>query len=373
MEAAIKAVESGWTYKKAATHFSIAKTTLHDHVHNKNQIRNRSGSKKFVQNKLLNETEEVSVVNYIKWMASQAIPVTRKVLKTVVHEILTQRKVKFNPKKTPSKKWCQRFLKKHQLRSKKARQTDPDRIVTEDQVKTFFNNLKAKIDNYDPKCIFNVDETGFSKQTEIQAPVIAPIGCRAITRKIFTNDHVTSVNCISADGKNMPPMVIFSKRVPRDLQNNELQGWLYKSTPSGFINSDLFLVWFEEIFVNNKPKDTPCMLIMDAHSTHVSHKVIESAKNHQVELITIPAKSSHLLQPLDQIFHCMKENFADLAISLKYVSSDILTNTSKLPYLLRIAMEKAWSTYVIKMAFQRTGMCIYLMLLLLLTFDHKIV
>ena len=125
--------------------------------------------------------------------------------------------------------------------------------------------------------------------------------------------------------------------------------------------------------MNNKPKDTPCLLIMDAHSTHVTPKVIESAKNHQVELITIPAKTSHLLQPLDQIFHCMKEHFADLAISLKYVSSDILTNTSKLPYLLRIAMEKAWSTYVIKMAFQRKGICIYLMLLLLLTFDHKII
>ena len=240
MKAAIKAVESGWTYKKAATHFSIPKTTLHDHVHNKYKICDRSTSKKFVPNRLLSEIEEVSVVNYIKWMASRAIPVTRKVLKTVVHEILIQRTVKFNPKKTPSKKWCQRFLRKHQLRSKKARRTDPDHIVTEDQVKTFFDNLKAKIDNYEPKCIFNVDETGFSKQTEIQAPVIAPIGCRAITRKIFTSDHVTSANCISAVGQNMPPMVIFSKRVPRDLQNNELQGWLYKSTPSDFINSNLF-------------------------------------------------------------------------------------------------------------------------------------
>ena len=360
MKAAIKAVQRGWSYAKAAKHYCIPKTTIHDHLHNKNNILDRSSSKKIVPNKLLSQNEEVSVVNYVKWMASQALPVTRKVLKIVVQEILLQKKIKFNPKKTPSKKWCQRFLKQHQLKSKKARQTEPDRIVTEVQVKTFFDKLRTKIDQFDPKCIFNVDETGFSRQTKIQAPVIAPVGCRAITKKIFTNDHITSVNCISADGQNMPPMVIFSKRVPRELQEKEISGWLYKSTPSGFINSDLFCEWFDQIFLKNKPQNSPSLLIMDAHSTHVTHKVVETAKINQVELVTIPAKSSHLLQPLDQIFHSMKENFAELAISLKYVNSDVLTNTSKLPYILRIAMEKAWSTYVIKMAFQRTGTCTYI-------------
>ena len=110
----------------------------------------------------------------------------------------------------------------------------------------------------------------------------------------------------------------------------------------------------------NKPQNSPSVLIMDAHSTYVTPKVVETAKIHQVELVTIPAKSSHLLQPLDQIFHSMRENFAELAISLKYVNSDILTNTSKLPCLIRIAMEKAWSTYVIKMSFHRTGACTHI-------------
>ena len=99
---------------------------------------------------------------------------------------------------------------------------------------------------------------------------------------------------------------------------------------------------------------------MDAHSTHVTPKVAETAKIHQVELVTIPAKSSHWLHPLDQIFHSMKENFAELAISLKFVKSDIPTNNSKLPYLLSIAMEKTWSTYVIKMEFQRTDTCTHI-------------
>ena len=72
----------------------------------------------------------------------------------------------------------------------------------------------------------------------------------------------------------MPPMVIFSKRVPRELQENDISGWLYKSTPSGFINSDLFCEWFEQIFLKNKPQNSPSPLIMDAHSTHVTPKVV---------------------------------------------------------------------------------------------------
>ena len=255
----------------------------------------------------------------------------------------------------PSKKWCQRFLKKYHLKSKKAKQVSNGRLISKEQVLSFFQVLSDKIGSYTPSVMYNIDETGFSKQTEIQAPVIAPSASKPMSKEIFTNDHVTSVPCISAAGQNMSPMLIFSKRVPRSLQGEEPKGWLYRSTNSGFINSEIFIDWFKFIYLKEKPKGERSLLIMDAHCTHVSLPFFELAIEHNVEVITLPSKSSHILQPLDQIFGPLKETFAETALTLKYVSGNVLTNTSKFPHLLKYSMEKAWSIHVIKTSFLRTG------------------
>ena len=94
---------------------------------------------------------------------------------------------------------------------------------------------------------------------------------------------------------------------------------------------------------------------MDARSTHVSLLFFELAIEHDVEVITLPSKSSHNLQPLDKIFGAFKETFVETAVILKYVSGNVLTNTSKFPHILKYSMEKAWSIHVIKTSFLRTG------------------
>ena len=335
--------------RKASQKFGIPKSTICDY---KNQKYKHT---KLNHNRLLSDTEEVSVANYLKWMANQVLPVTRKVLKCIVKDILAKKSTIWNLQVVPSKKWCQRFMRKYNLKSKKPRQISSGRLISKEQILSFFQVLSTKIGTYSPSVIYNIDETGFSKQTDIQAPVIAPSGSKPMTRDIFTNDHVTSVHCISAAGQNMSPLIIFSKRVPRSLQGEEPRGWLYRSTNSGFINSEIFIDWFNLIFLKEKPKDEKSLLIMDAHSTHVSLPFFELAVQHNVEVVTLPSKSSHILQPLDQIFGPLKETFAQTALTLKYVNGNILTNTSKFPHILKYAMDKAWSVHVIKTSFLRTG------------------
>ena len=349
----MNSVQRGMSYRKASKTFKVPQTTIHSYVKKKYAV--ARGVTVLNHNRLLNNHEEISICNYIKWMSSQALPLTKKYLRQIVQEILIKKKAKFDPSKVPSTRWCQRFLKRHSLKSKRARQVDPGRLLSRENIESFFKILSEKITKFTPDVIFNIDETGFSKQTDIQAHVITPVGCKPISKQVFTNGHVTSVNCVSASGQNFPPMCIFAQRVPRPLQGEEPDGWLFRQTPSGFITSDLFLEWFQDIFLKNKPAGKPCLLILDAHSTHVSANFIAQAKANDVEVITIPSKSSHVLQPLDQIFSVLKETFAQTAASLKYVSGDLLTNTSKFPYLLRYSMDKAWSVHMVKAAFQRTG------------------
>ena len=174
-------------------------------------------------NKLLTHKEEQSICNYIGWMAEHSFPITRILLKSMVLEILTKKGVKV----TPSRKWYQRFIKKNGLLSKMPKQVDPGRIraASADNIDSYFDLLKSVLDKFDlidqPELIFNVDETGFSKELNTHTKVIVPIGQRPITRQIFTNDHTTSVHTISGTGQVLSPMVIFTRSVPVSLRNKE--------------------------------------------------------------------------------------------------------------------------------------------------------
>ena len=43
----------------------------------------------------------------------------------------------------------------------------------------------------------------------------------------------------------------------------------------------------------------PRCLIVDGHSSHIAWKVVKYALDHNIHMICLPSKSTHLLQPLD--------------------------------------------------------------------------
>ena len=222
-------------------------------------------------------------------------------------------------------------------------------------IPSYFDLLQSVLDKFDltdqPELIFNVDETGFSKELNTQTKVIVPIGQRPITRQIFTNDHTTSVHTISGTGQVFSPMVIFTRSVPVSLRTKEPDNWIFRSTKSGFINTKLFLEWVRDIFLKEAPAKRPLLLILDAHSTHVGFEFVELAKKENVEVLSLPSKTSDKLQPLDQIFSLLKGHFSNLALSLKFVKGDILVNQGKFPQILQLAMDQAWTKYAVKLSF----------------------
>ena len=107
--------------------------------------------------------------------------------------------------------------------------------------------------------------------------------------------------------------------------------------PANSLCSGLLVYLFEE----HLSPETSFATFLDSHSTHVSLDFIEIAKSNQIEVLCFPSKRAHIAQPLDQIFGYMKEVFAQTALSLKLVRSDVITNKSKFP----------WSVYLVKKAF----------------------
>ena len=114
----------------------------------------------------------------------------------------------------------------------------------------------------------------------------------------------------SASGHALPPMIIFPRqRVSLDLMSGAPADTLFTGTTLGWINSVVFFKWFK-FFVSQIPPKRPVLLLYDGHASHISTDVIEYAHLHHIEIMCLPAHSSHLLQPLDvAVFKPLKTHF----------------------------------------------------------------
>ena len=85
--------------------------------------------------------------------------------------------------------------------------------------------------------------------------------------------------------------------------NNKLHR--YAIQDSGFMDTELFLKWFEDTFVHyaRPTPERPVLLLLDSHISHCSIQVIESARNNNVTLLALPPHTNHICQPLDVVVY----------------------------------------------------------------------
>ena len=68
--------------------------------------------------------------------------------------------------------------------------------------------------------------------------------------------------------------------------------------------------WFH-FLLEGIPPARPVLLIKDGHTSHTSIEVIELACANNVDLLCLPAHTTHILQPLDVgVFKSFKAHFS---------------------------------------------------------------
>lgn len=124
----------------------------------------------------------------------------------------------------------------------------------------------------------------------------------AHSRDVASSEYV-SIHCyVSAAGHALPPLLIFKKSFPGgNYPRDGPDGALYAKQDSGFMDSELFLKWFEQLFVPHAhpTPDRQVMLLLDGHISHCSPQVIDSARRHNVVLFALAPHTTHICQPLD--------------------------------------------------------------------------
>lgn len=80
------------------------------------------------------------------------------------------------------------------------------------------------------------------------------------------------------------------------------EGSLALTNKSGWVNEELFSLWFDHFIkaVQPKARSCPSLLIFDGHTSHVRNvDIITKARENNVVLLMLPSHCTHKLQPLD--------------------------------------------------------------------------
>ncbi|KAF1817720.1 DDE-domain-containing protein [Dissoconium aciculare CBS 342.82] len=138
-------------------------------------------------------------------------------------------------------------------------------------------------------------------------------GCRGARVKRTT---VTAVECMSADGRYLHPMIIWPAATHRaNWVTHPTPGWHYAYSDSGYIDSYLSLQWLRLVFdpqTRDRAGQRPRVLICDGFGTHETLDILEFALQHQIILCRLSSHSSHKLQPCDiSIFGPLKAAYRD--------------------------------------------------------------
>lgn len=114
------------------------------------------------------------------------------------------------------------------------------------------------------------------------------------------------VECLCADGTNMPPLGIFKgKNVLQNwIPSEVLDKWFFSANTKGCTSNLHGLEWLKRVFepsTRTKANGQYRLLICDGHDSHISGSFIAHCLQNRIVLLILPPHTSHLLQPLDVV------------------------------------------------------------------------
>ncbi|KAJ6235348.1 tigger transposable element-derived protein [Anaeramoeba flamelloides] len=260
---------------------------------------------------LLNASEEDYVVQRLKILSLIGWAPTIDETIEIANEIIRSW-FRIDPKmQRPlivSKNWVRKFAMRNKLKITKSTPIEYKRImVNEDIVKDFFITLKGLCEEkeYNPKLIFNMDETSLQLSKSSTYSVISPESKKKSYRaKLPTKRHMSAVCTISAYGNCLKTLYLLPRKSLNKnvFEKTNLNNYAYATSPRGFITKDLFYEWVRCVFIpeveairefNKLPKDEWTLLVLDGHNSRANLTAIHLLQKtlHRLCCDTVPLKS----------------------------------------------------------------------------------
>lgn len=298
--------------RAAAAHFGVSRETLR---------RRAAGGLTHVQaaetQQLLSNAEEKTLVKWITHYTAAGTPLSPSLLVELA-ELIRQKRVRVASGSDAVAKtiapigqeWIYRFLNRHPtVQGLYARQIENARFngATPEIVQNWFDAFAAssRDHSYEPRDVWNMDESGFAVGDSQTTRVIVPCDVNQKNKVVAgKQEWVTDVECISAAGSALPPFIIFKGK-------NMNSGWLPAETPAdwhfgvsdnGWTSNNLCLRWLVNVFeplTRREGVGHRRLLIADGHGSHIRADFIAHCMENAIDLLIMPPHCSHILQPLD--------------------------------------------------------------------------
>jgi hypothetical protein len=294
------------TYAALSDWGDVPLTTIYHRAHGRRSKEEHAQSRQY-----LTPEEEKAIVKFLLLMSSLGHPVRIKFLPSLALSIARRRSsVPTNPPiKPPGKNWPRAFEKRHpELKARRVKAIDWNRHENNIyyKIEEWFEVIREVLQdpNILPENAYNMDETGvmLSKLGSVKV-LVGKDDLRDYRGTGVKRTMVTAIECISADGRSLLPLIIWPASTHRsNWTTYPTPGWHYAHSENGYNDSKISLEWLTRVFdpqTKDRANGKPRVLICDGFGTHETLEVLEFCFENNIILCRLPSHTSHKLQPCD--------------------------------------------------------------------------
>ena len=328
--------------------YGVGKSTVSDIKKNKDSILNFKrkvtdmGMNKKVKIMKLGDDmkHDEAVYIWLKQKRMEGTPISGPILceKAIqLHQRMYGEESKFQA----SSGWQWRFCKRHGIRnlSLQGEKLSADREGGEDFITFFTEFIEEKGFNLDQ--IFNCDETGLNFRLLPNSTLATAFEKSADGRK-KSKERVTVNACANASGTIKLPLQLIGKaKRPRCFQrvNMDLLPVQYFAQKNAWMNTDIFLEWFQDSFVPYVRKEltslgleNKAVLVLDNCPAHPDAEYLVSDDGKIIALY-LPPNVTSLIQPMDQgVLVALKRHYKRKLLRRLVIEDD---NGASIPQFLK--------------------------------------
>ena len=287
-------------------------------------------------------------------MAERGFPLMSNMVRAFAWAVLMRSRTSdgFNEETGAGKHWWGSFSVRHPeltLRTADNMERSRASALTKEVVDGYFETLKCTLEENDlvnePRQLFNCNETFLPLNMSCEKVITRKNTTHVYAQSRGTSEHITPLCGASAAGVALPPMIIFSKSFPGGVYKfYGPDNAVYGKSESGWIDSELFMLWMKKVFLRYCGSQRPVLLFVVGHASHIEIDVIDLARENQIILFCLPPHTTHALQPLDvSVFKSLKSHFGKLSM---------LCHSQRRILLCRSVSSLVWSRHPLKKRFQ---------------------
>ena len=368
LEAVELVVTSELSVRKVAKEKGLSKSVLARYVQKYKKDKGCRMSPNYTHSQVFTDEQEKSLEVYLGNCSKMFHGLTPHKVRALAFEMAKVNSFPM-PKKWVENKlagadWLNAFLKRHpglSIRCPEATSVARATAFNPFNISAFFDVLEPVIKrlNSGGRVIYNLDETGCTTVQKVPK-VVAIKGCKQVGQVTSRErgELVTMCAIVSATGNTIPPAFIFPRKNFREcLMSGAPEGSLGLAYPSGWMTSDNFLKVLEHVVKNtNCSQENQIILTMDNHDSHIAWDSVVFAKDHGINIVTLPPHTSNRTQPLDlSVFGPFKSFFNKAADSwmLKHPGKTI--TIYQMAELMGTAWQKAATLLNITAGFRVSG------------------